>query len=148
MMRACAIVSVLGLAMAGAAGADDDDLAVVRRAVSQEARTVPATAARREVAKPSTAASPAPARNEGIGRTPRWLKIRVVEQGQKRGQVSVTLPFDLAQALAEEASDSRCDKHDGSLCLRDVARALAQLNSDNSILELDDGDSKVRIWVE
>jgi hypothetical protein len=119
---------------AGASPSDDDDLSVVRRAVA-DARIADAPPAR-AVAPPHK------------GSEPRWLKVRIQEKGEKRSRVSVNLPLALVRAVGSDwpieghrhrGSDGHC------MTLGEVLRAL---DSGQDIVQIDDEDTTVRVWVE
>jgi hypothetical protein len=121
------------------AGGAEDDLAVVKKAVGLEAPAPGKDASARSRA-------PQPARGDAA----RWLKLRVEERGEKKARVSINLPLDLVRALDEEgeelAPSPRREKgKGGGLRLGDVLRAL---RAGQEILEIEDEEATVRIWVE
>jgi hypothetical protein len=133
-------LSLLALAIAVllvapvAADSAEDDLAVVRQATgasSSESRTTPE-------------APPRSGTDE-----PRWLRVRVVEKGKKKATVKINLPLGFVRALADDVPVPGCDGRevdDGKrLTIGDVLRAL---DTGESLVEIDDDDGTVRIWVE
>lgn len=164
-------VATLGVAMAvlagaaaavGAASTADDDLAVVKKAVSKE-EPRPAVVARAE-ANPSTPARPGeaaplltgddgprPGRKLSGGREPQWLKIRVVERGSKPSRVSVNLPFAFVKGLADDDGgfpiDWKCRSH-GKPCSVDIGAIVRALEAGQELVQVDADDSTVRVWVE
>ena len=123
-----------GLARAAAQGAADD-LTVVKRAVAQ----APAPAA------PVRAAASAPR----SGR-PQWFKVRVIDKGSKKGRVTVNLPLALVRAFGDTPFDWKCggDEHPGRRCSIKVADVLEALEAGQELVEVDDENSIVKIWVE
>jgi len=127
------VLAALLLAVVAPALADGaaDDLAVVRKAV---ARPHPAEAA----------PAPPPARRTA---EPTWFRVRITEKGEKGATVKVNLPLGLVRALGDDIPLPACEgvrigKH---LTLGEVLRAL---DSGESLVEIDDEDAAVRIWVE
>jgi len=156
-MRTMAVRVALAAAVAAAAMGTviaatvaEDDLAVVKRAVQEPGeRTDDAAAVDRRDAAPRSALS---------ARDLRWFKVRITEKGAKKARVNVNLPIALVRALGDdfpidigrhvrgdEWSDrSRRDRRD-VIRLGDV---LATLEAGQSLVEIDDDDATVRVWVE
>jgi hypothetical protein len=100
----------------------DDDLAVVRKAVHSSA--------------PSAAPAPrAPSREA------RWLKVRIVE-GRGRSRINVKLPLAAVKAVG---GDLPVNVKGVRLRLTDILRTL---ESGEPLVEVNDEDSDVRVWVE
>jgi hypothetical protein len=117
------------------AGAAEDDLAVVRRAVAQA--TTPAPQPLQEEARPA----PRP------GAKPLWLRVRVTERGGKR--VRMNLPLSLVRAVGDWPIDFGCGRHGDRRCTLSIGEVLNALDAGQSLIEVDDDDgTKVRIWVE
>ena len=155
------LLAVAAAAWSGALLAGDDDLAVVRKAVST-AQASPRPAPPAE-APPGAAQAPG-----GQGKAePRWFRVRVFERdgkGETRKRVSVNLPLSLVRAMddfpidlcrhhhrADEpakddpareggASRRRCD-----LRLGDV---LAALEAGQQLVEIEAEEATVKVWVE
>jgi hypothetical protein len=110
-----------------------DDLAAVKKAVasSPEARPLPE-------------ATPRPR-----GAEPQWLRVRIQEKGEKKARVNVNLPLSLVRAIGDDLPLPECRRHDGDgarpVTLGEVLRAL---DSGQSLFEIDDEDTTVRVWVE
>ena len=138
-----AMAGVALLALAGGAAAEvkanaEDDLAVVKKAVASPA---------------AAAAAHAPAVRSG--REPQWFKVRVVDKATGHRKVTVNLPLSLVRVLGDETIDWGC--HDdgkeihagGEKChtvrLADVLRTL---EAGQELVEVDDDDSTVKVWVE
>jgi hypothetical protein len=134
MKRTLAVAAVaLALAAPLAADSADDDLQAVRRAVgASEAR--PPTEA-----EPPPAARPAPGRGEL-----RWFRLRVVEKGAKPGRVSVNLPLPLVRSLGEDWPIGPRERG-RRVTLGEVLRSL---DSGQSLVEIEDADASVRIWID
>ena len=116
------------------AGSADDDLAIVKKAVSESS------------ARP--AASAVGAEREGVtarqdGRAPRWLKVRVHERSGKR--VSINLPLSLARAVGDIPIDYDCGSHRCRLTVGDVLRSL---DGGEDIVQVDSEKATVRVWLE
>jgi hypothetical protein len=119
-----------------AAAQTADDLTVVKRAVAQ----VPAPAG--PAVKP---AASAPRSSK-----PQWFKVRVVDKGSKKGRVTVNLPLALVRAFGDTPFDWRCggDEHPARRCSIKVADVLEALEAGQELVEVDDENSVVKIWVE
>jgi hypothetical protein len=115
------------------AGSADDDLAVVRKAVALSTPSPAASRARDE-------REPAPARKD---REPRWLKVRVRERSGKR--VSINLPLNLARAVGDIPFDFGCGRHRCQLTVGDVLRYL---ETGQELVQVDNEEATVRVWVE
>ncbi len=141
------------------ASATDDDLAVVKRAVRQD------TSARVAQAKPAPDATITVTddddkeweRSRGTRRIAnrdlKWFKVRVVEKGSKRARVTVNLPIALVRALDDFPIDIgrhrgwRDGAREGQSTIR-LGEVLATLEGGQSLVEIDDDDATVRVWVE
>jgi hypothetical protein len=131
------LLALGALAFGHVARAADDDLSVVRRAVA-EARPA-------EETPPARVATPA-----RKGGEPQWLKVRIQEKREKKARVSVNLPLWLVRAIGSDwPLDGRCHprKSEDHHCLA-FGDALRSLESGQEIVQVDDEDSTVRIWVE
>ena len=116
------------------AGVIDDDLTVVKRAVEQAATPTP-QAAPEEKAAPRS------------GAKPQWLRVRVTERNGKK--VRVNLPLALVRAVSDWPLDFGCG-WDGERrrCKIRLSEVLDALDAGQSLVEVDDDGTTVRIWVE
>jgi hypothetical protein len=137
-----AAVLAAGLAAVAAvpARADrtDDDLAAVRKAVGGTR----VADARRAVEEPA-AKPPRPARSlDG-----KWLRVRITERAGKHGKVSINVPLGLARAFGEDWRIRDCSScgHGRGPTLGDILRAF---ESGQSLVEIDDDEASVRVWVD
>jgi hypothetical protein len=132
-----ALCGLGALAFGNVARAADDDLSVVRRAVA-DARPA-------DDAPPAHAATPA-----RKGGEPQWLKVRIQEKREKKARVSVNLPLSLVRVIGSDwPLDGRCrQRKTGDHHCLTFGEALRSLESGQEIVEVDDEDSTVRIWVE
>jgi len=151
------VVAAAGLAAAGAGGAagsgigPEDDLAVVKRAVSAQ-RAVQAAPDRPGATRmegddlPRAAARP----RRTSGEEPTWLKVRVTEKGTNRKKVTVNLPLALVRAVGDDwpRIDFACGDDRHARCGIKVSEVLAALESGQDLVEIDDEDTMVRVWVE
>jgi len=164
--------TVLAAAMAAAAvgtviaASVEDDLAVVKRAVArQEApATTPPEAV--EAKEPVTRVDGKDdawerrndARPRASGRDLRWFKVRITERGAKKARVTVNVPIALVRALGDDfpidiGGHGGWRGRDGGWrggrekAIR-LGEVLATLESGQSLVEIDDDESTVRIWVE
>jgi hypothetical protein len=126
------LVLALGaLAVPAAADSADDDLAVVKKATATNGG--------------QAAAAEAPVQRKGD--EPRWFRVRIVDKGEKKATVKVNLPLALVHALGDDVPVPGCsEKGEGRrLTVGEVLRAL---DTGESLVEIEDDQSTVRIWVE
>jgi hypothetical protein len=113
----------------------EDDLSVVRRAVQE---TPKAEADRDE---------PPAVRKGG---KPQWLRVRVTERHGKR--VRVNLPLSLVRVVGDWPIDFGCGggRYDDSprRCKLKISEVLEALDAGQTLVEVDDDGTKVRIWIE
>ena len=118
--------------------AAEDDLTVVKRAVA----SAPASSE-----APAKAAPPAGKKAS----EPQWLKVRVAEKGAKKGRVSINLPLSLVRALGDDCPiaghGAKVGKH-GELRSIRLSQVLQALESGGNIVEIDDDEATVRVWME
>jgi len=119
---------------AARAGGNEDDLTVVKRAVAQA--SMPTAQAR---------ADDRPAARTGA--KPQWLRVRITERGGKR--VRVNLPLAVVRAVGDWPIDFGCG-WDGERrrCKLRLSEVLEALDAGQSLVEVDDDGTTVRIWVE
>jgi hypothetical protein len=159
-------LALLGTAeMAGArvAGSGEDDLAIVKKAVASPA---PARARESRPAPGSTKAA-APAETAGrvaavaqavpearplprTGREPQWFKVRVTERGTGRKKVTINLPLSLVRALGDDTIDWGCRGQGERQECHTVrlSEVLRSLEAGQELVEVEDEDSTVKVWVE
>jgi len=128
-----AALAALALPASGAADSVEDDLALVRSATASAAGAT----------RPRAEAEPA----ERPG-APKWFRVRIVEKGEKKATVKVNLPLFLVTAVGEDVPIPGCEGREGkgsSLTLGEVLRAL---DSGENLVEIEDEDATVRVWVE
>ena len=135
---------VLGSALAAplAAGSADDDLQAVKRAVLASAaappRPLPEDPSPRE-AKPDRRGA----------REPVWFRVRVVEKASKRTRVSINLPIGLVRALGDDwplPAAGGCRKRER--CGVSLGEVLRALEGGQSLVEIEDDEASVRVFVE
>jgi hypothetical protein len=138
-------VFLLGVALASpaAAGSADDDLQAVKRAVmasnAQPPRPLPEDPAQASEAKPERKG-----RGEAF-----WFKVRVVEKANKRAKVSINLPIGLVRALGDDwpvYPSGGCSKRDR--CKVTLGELLRAVDGGQSLVEIEDDEASVRVWVE
>ena len=125
----------LGGLVRAAAQETADDLTVVKRAVAQA---------------PAPAAPVKPAASAPRSGKPQWFKVRVVDKASKKGRITVNLPLALVRAFGDTPFDWRCggDEHPARRCSIKVADVLEALEAGQELVEVDDENSIVKIWVE
>ena len=138
-----ALVGVLAISVSTAAAQGskpkDDDLALVKRAVAQNTS---GPSARPQAEAPSVSRAPS------AGHEPQWFKVRVVDKATGKKKVTVNMPLSLVKALGDEMPvDFPCGEGRFHSTLR-MADVLAALESGQDLVQVDDEDSEVRVWVE
>src|SRR5712691_6747222 len=138
MLAAGITTTALGLGglVRAAAQETSDDLTVVKRAVAQ--------------APPPAAPVARPAATVPRSGKPQWFKVRVVDKGSKKGRVTVNLPLALVRAFGDTPFDWKCggDEQPARRCSIKVADVLEALEAGQELVEVDDENSIVKIWVE
>jgi hypothetical protein len=140
-MKTSLFVVILAAALAVPAAADraEDDLQVVKKAVGSSSQVAQA---RPPAEEPPAEAKPAPRKAE-----PRWLHVRITGKAGKHGHLSINLPIGIARALGEDwpvSPHGECHR-DHCPTLGEILRAL---DSGQSLVEIDDDEASVRVWVE
>jgi hypothetical protein len=137
-----AVILAAALAAPSAADRAEDDLQLVKKAVASS----PSAQARPPAEKaPSASAEAKPVPRKG---EPQWFRVRVVERAGKRSRVSINLPLGLVRSLGDEwpiAQPGRCRQDHRCPTLGEVLRAL---DSGQSLVEIEDDETTVRVWVE
>jgi len=145
-MKRLIVLAILGAVVAApaAAGNAEDDLQAVKKAVlassGSQARP-PAEAP----GWPSAEARPLP-RAKG---EPMWLRVRVLEKAGKRARVSLNLPIGLVRSFGDDwpiPSYHGCRKRDR--CGVTVGEILRALDSGQALVDIEDDEATVRVWVE
>jgi len=123
------VLALAALASPAAAGSADDDLAVVKKATGNGQAVI----------------AEAPPRRAGKD-DPQWFRVRIVEKGKEKATVKVNLPLALVHAFGDDVPIPGCGENGrADLTLGEVLKAL---DSGESLVEIDDDDATVRIWVE
>jgi hypothetical protein len=144
-MRTTLVALVVFWAFAAPAAADRAaaDLQAVKKAVAASAGAQTSPSAEQPPAA-GAEATPAPRKGE-----PRWFRVRVVEKSGTRARVKINLPLGLVRSLGDDwplGIHHRCERENGQcLTLGEVLRAL---DSGQSLVEIDDDEATVRVWVE
>ncbi len=136
-----AAVITLALTLPAAADRADDDLAAVKKAVAAAPSQASAPATARAVAEEEP---PAVRRHGG---EPKWFRVKVVEKGGKGAKVSLSLPLGLVRSFGDEWPLHVCHHGPEGRCPT-VGAVLRSLDSGQSLVEIDDEEATVRIWVE
>ena len=129
--------SLAALAVSGAASGNsvDDDLEVVKKATSSGGAE-----------RATVEAPPGPRSSDG----PQWFRVRIVEKkkGQRKATVKINIPLFLVHAVGGDVPIPGCEGRGGkgtSLTLGEVLRAL---DSGESLVEIEDDDATIRVWVD
>ena len=137
----CAALGV-GLSASALAGGAEDDLQAVKKAVRATSESQP----RPPAEDPGGAAAETKPRAKG---EPMWFRVRVVEKANKRARVSVNLPIGLVRAMGDEwpiPSYHGCRKRER--CGMTIGEVLRALDSGQSLVEIEDDEASVRVWVD
>jgi hypothetical protein len=143
-MKTSLFALTLALALAAPAAADraEDDLQLVRKAVASSTTRV--AQARPPAEEPPHEAEAKPAPRNGA---PRWFRVRITEKAGKGARVSINLPLGIARALGDDwpiSPRGGCRK-EHCPTLGEVLRAL---DSGQSLVEIEDEEASVRVWVD
>jgi hypothetical protein len=150
-------LALAGTAGAGLATSGEDDLAIVKKAVASPvpARARPTRTAVASAGQAAPAPAPAPAVEAAprprTGREPQWFKVRVVDRGTGRKKVTINLPLSLVRALGDDTIDLGCRSAYGdrdrchSVRLSEVLRSL---ETGQELVEIEDDEATVKVWVE
>jgi hypothetical protein len=153
-MRRLLAYSILGAAIAVPAMADraDDDLQAVRKAVGKTVASSTVQAPAPEQARPPAEEDPTPpsARRPLKSSDLKWLHVRVAPKaGSRSGRVSVNVPLGLVRLFGDDwpiPTGPACRQHDRChLTLGDVLRAL---DSGQTLVDVEDDQATVKVWVE
>ena len=128
---------LLALVLAGSsarAGSVEDDLRVVKKAVA------PRSQAAESHEKDATRS------RAGKGKEPQWLRVRVVEKAGTK--VSVNLPLALVRAMGDDIPIGPHCGREGKGATLTIGEVLRALDSGQDLVQVDDEDANVRVWVE
>ena len=144
-MKTTLFAALLAAALVAPAIADraDDDLAAVKKAVA----AAPVQAAVPAPSRPVAEEEPVTGPRRSRGAEPKWFRVRIVEKAGKRGRVSVNLPLGLVRAFADDwplQGCRRCESGRGPT----IGEILRALDSGQSLVEVDDDEATVRVWVD
>jgi len=119
----------------------EDDLSLVKRAVAEnQAASAPV--------RPEAEVKPAP-RAAARGHEPQWFKIRVVDKGTRKTKVTVNLPLAVVKALGDDVPfDWPCGGEARLHSKVKLSDVLAALEAGQDLVQVDDDESEVRVWVE
>jgi hypothetical protein len=141
-----AAAAVLGgavlLAAAEGAKPKEDDLALVKHAVAQNQTPI-------APARPQAEVRPAP-RAAARSHDPQWFKIRVVDKATRKSKVTVNLPLAVVKVLGDDMPiDWPCGDRDSRVrSTIKLSEVLSALEAGQDLVQVDDDDSEVRVWVE
>ena len=133
-----AVILVAALAVPASAARAEDDLQVVKKAVGSSSQVAQA---RPPAEEPKAEAKPVPRKAE-----PRWFRVRITEKGGKHGHLAINLPIGIARAMEDwpVAPHGECHR-DRCPTLGEILRAL---DSGQSLVEIDDEEASVRVWID
>jgi hypothetical protein len=148
---AAALGGAVLLAAAEGPKPKEDDLALVKRAVAEGplAPKVVAQNVGSPAVRPQAEARPAP-RAAVRDHEPQWFKVRVVDKATGKRKVTVNLPLSLVKALGDDMPvDWPCGGMDARVrSTVKLSEVLAALEAGQDLVQVDDEDSEVRVWVE
>ena len=78
-----------------------------------------------------------------------WFRVRIVEKAGKKARVSVNLPLLLVRSLGDDwpiPEYHGCRKRDR--CGATLGELLRALDSGQSLVDIEDDEATVRVWVE
>jgi hypothetical protein len=141
------LVGFVAVAAVASAGGAEDDLTVIKRAVSA---SPDAPAAQQPAVEKAPPGEKRAADRPRRGDRPRWLKMRVVEKDTSKARVTVNLPIALVHAFGHDdwPIGFHCWKDSGRRCSVRFSEVLAALESGEDLVTIDDERETVRIWLE
>lgn len=144
-MKRLIVTASLGLALAAPAfaGNAEDDLAAVRKAVASSS----GYQTRPPAEDPGQAVEAASASRKAAGMV--WFRVHVAEKGRDGARVSLKLPIGLARLAGDDwtfSSRHGCSKR--SRCRVTLGDLLRALDSGQTLVDIEDDDAVVRVWVE
>jgi hypothetical protein len=143
-----AIVAASLAAVANTGAAPEDDLTVVKRAVAQ-ATAAPAAPPARTAERPAPEEKTAEPRPRAAGKEPTWLKVRVTDKQTGRRKVTVNVPLALVRAVGDDWPRINFDCGERrARCGIKVSEVLAALEAGQDLVEIEEEDESVRVWVE
>jgi hypothetical protein len=130
---------VVAATVLGATGARaEDDLALIRKAVAQS---------------PSDPAPQAPVVAPPARKVePQWLRVRVEPKGEKKGCVKINIPLAFVKAVGDSLPASfgegcRRERRE-AYCGLKLSEVLKTLEGGQDLVEIDDEEHTVRVWLE
>jgi len=150
-----AVAAALGgavlLAAAEGPKPKEDDLALVKRAVAERPgaqKVVAQSQAVSPAVRPQAETRPAP-RAAVRDHEPQWFKVRVVDKATGKRKVTVNLPLSVVKALGDMPVDWPCGGRDARVrSTITLSEVLSALEAGQDLVQVDDDDSEVRVWVE
>ena len=136
---------LLALVLAGSsarAGSIEDDLTVVKKAVAPRSQA----SAGAQAAEPQEQEKDATRVRARKGKEPQWLRVRVVEKAGKK--VSVNLPLALVRAMGDDMPIGLHCGREGKGATLTIGEVLRALDSGQDLVQVEDEDAHVRVWVE
>ena len=111
----------------------DEDLAVVKKATASAGGS-----------ERVTAEAPPRPRSDA----PQWFRVRIVEKGRKKATVKINLPLFLVHAVGGDVPIPGCEGRGGKGSSMTLGEVLRALDSGESLVEIEDENGTVRVWVE
>jgi len=145
-MKRVFVMAILGAVVAApaAAGNAEDDLQAVKKAVLASS----VSQARPPAEDPAGAVAEMKLQPRAKG-GPMWFRVRIVEKAGKRARVSLNLPIGLVRSFGDDwpiPSYHGCWKRDR--CGVTVGEILRALDSGQALVDIEDDEATVRVWVE
>jgi hypothetical protein len=145
-MKRVIVMAILGAVVAAPAAAGNalDDLQAVKKAVHASSGPQARPPAEDPVPR-SVEAKPQPRATDA----PMWFRVRIVEKAGKRARVSLNLPIGLVRSVGDDwpiPSRHGCRKRDR--CGVTLGEILRALDSGQALVDIEDDEATVRVWVE
>ena len=145
-MKRVFVMAILGAVVAApaAAGNAEDDLQAVKKAVLASS----VSQARPPAEDPAGAVAEMKLQPRAKG-GPMWFRVRIVDKAGKRARVSLNLPIGLVRSFGDDwpiPSYHGCRKRDR--CGVTVGEILRALDSGQALVDIEDDEATVRVWVE
>jgi hypothetical protein len=139
-----ALLGVVGAALLAAAEQvkpGEDDLSLVKRAVASNAAVAGPAAPQEE--------APSAPRPKARSHEPQWFKVRVVDKVTGKKKVTINMPLALVETLGDDLPvDWPCGEGARLRSTLKMSEVLSALEAGQDLVEVDDDESEVRVWVE
>jgi len=150
-MKQVIVMAILGAMVAApaAAGSAQDDLQAVKKAVLASSESRASVSQARPPAEDPGPRAAEPRREVRATDGPMWFRVRIIEKAGKRARLSLNLPIGLVRSFDDDwtiPGQRGCRKRDR--CGVTIGEILRALDSGQALVDIEDDEATVRVWVE